>query len=232
MKDYFKILNEIATTFDIDQWNDQVNLFTGAIDKQINIPFFIDSIDGNKTIDNWQDDFLTKLRKVWNREWLTPTMTISSPYIKQTDTDVDRIYTFVFPKIHGDFVDKTLEWCDISNTSWKLVGKWIHFLPERRGMQGSVKQFIDILYHIIFKSPELNEYKIMDGDDLRNYDYRYSQDPNYEDIWIISTENIKKLISISIPSDNCKFAGSSSIMFYSITDPTGRLRGELLGELK
>ena len=33
---YYKILNEIASVFDMDQWDEQINLFTNVIDKQLN----------------------------------------------------------------------------------------------------------------------------------------------------------------------------------------------------
>ena len=36
MNVYYKILNEIASAFDMDQWDEQVNLFTDVIDKQLN----------------------------------------------------------------------------------------------------------------------------------------------------------------------------------------------------
>ena len=36
MNTYYKILNEIASVFDTDQWDEQVNLFTNVIDKQLN----------------------------------------------------------------------------------------------------------------------------------------------------------------------------------------------------
>ena len=35
MSIYYKILNEIAATFNMDQWDEQVNLFTDIIDKQL-----------------------------------------------------------------------------------------------------------------------------------------------------------------------------------------------------
>ena len=38
MNTYYKILNEIASTFDMDQWDEQVNLFTDVINEQLN-PF-------------------------------------------------------------------------------------------------------------------------------------------------------------------------------------------------
>ena len=37
MKNYYKILNEIAASFDMDQWNDQTNLFTNAVAEEINL---------------------------------------------------------------------------------------------------------------------------------------------------------------------------------------------------
>ena len=36
MNTYYKILNEIASVFDMDQWDEQVNVFTNVIDKQLN----------------------------------------------------------------------------------------------------------------------------------------------------------------------------------------------------
>ena len=35
---YYKILNEIASVFDMDQWDDQINTFTNIINRQLN-PF-------------------------------------------------------------------------------------------------------------------------------------------------------------------------------------------------
>ena len=40
MNTYYKILNEIAAVFDMDQWDEQVNLFTEAIEKSLH-PGFI-----------------------------------------------------------------------------------------------------------------------------------------------------------------------------------------------
>lgn len=40
MKDYCKILNEIAAAFDMDQWNDQMNNFTGTIKKSVEPSFW------------------------------------------------------------------------------------------------------------------------------------------------------------------------------------------------
>lgn len=36
MKNYYKILNEIAASFDMDQWDEQANLFTDVIDEKLN----------------------------------------------------------------------------------------------------------------------------------------------------------------------------------------------------
>ena len=36
MNNYYKTLNEIAAVFDMDQWDEQVNLFTNVINEQLN----------------------------------------------------------------------------------------------------------------------------------------------------------------------------------------------------
>ena len=45
MNTYYKILNEIASVFDMDQWDEQVNLFTGAIKEQLNTFIYLNRPD-------------------------------------------------------------------------------------------------------------------------------------------------------------------------------------------
>lgn len=44
MNNYYKALNEIASIFDMDQWDEQVNLFTNVINEQLN--YFIYRMPG------------------------------------------------------------------------------------------------------------------------------------------------------------------------------------------
>ena len=50
---YYKILNEIAAAFDMDQWDERVNLFTDVINRQLNIFVHNTKYDCIYILENW-----------------------------------------------------------------------------------------------------------------------------------------------------------------------------------
>ena len=85
MNTYYKILNEIASVFDMDQWDDQVNLFTDAIEKQLDC-FIYNVYESTRSPIDTEDSFhlcysgWTELPLYQNKFFVNGEKTVLSDY--------------------------------------------------------------------------------------------------------------------------------------------------------